>query len=208
MTRVKICGLTRPEDVDAAVASGADFLGFNLWRGSTRRLEPVEARRLVERVPASAIPVGVFVHGERWEPFVAEYTGVAWVQLHGAPDAWRPDGFTRPVVRAVPVSAGAPVAPENLAAADYWIVDTAQRGHGGGGKAFDWSLAAALAGHRRVFLAGGLDPDNVADAVRTLRPYAVDVASGCESAPGKKDAGRMRAFVEAVRGTDREIGNS
>ena len=207
MTRVKICGLTRPEDVDAAVAAGADFLGFNLWRGSSRRLEPTDARRLVERIQASAIPVGIFVHGEWWDASVAEFTRVAWVQVHGAPDAWRPDRFARPVVRAVPVAAGAPVTPDRLVHADYWIVDTAQRGHGGGGKAFDWSLAAALTGHRRVFLAGGLDPDNVADAVRALRPYAVDVASGCETAPGKKDAGKIRAFVDAVRAADREIGD-
>lgn len=208
MTRVKICGLTRPEDVDAAVAAGADFLGFNLWRGSSRRLEPPAARRLVERVPASVIPVGVFVHGAFWDPSVAEFTRVAWVQVHAAPDTWTPKRFTRPVVRAVPIATGTPVGPEHLTGADYWIVDTAQRGHGGGGKSFDWSLAQALAGHRRVFLAGGLDPENVAGAVRTLRPYAVDVASGCESAPGKKDAGRMRAFVDAVRAADREIGTN
>lgn len=202
MTRVKICGLTRPEDVDEAVAAGADFLGFNLWRGSSRRVEPVDARRLVERVTAAAIPVGVFVHGEVWDPVVSEFTGVAWVQVHGAPDSWAPERFARPVVRAVPVSG--PVAPGALKPADYWIVDTAQRGHGGGGKAFDWSLAKALKGHARVFLAGGLTPENVADAVRTLRPYAVDVASGVESSPGKKDAGKMRAFVQAVRDVDKE----
>lgn len=204
MTHVKICGLTRPEDVDDAVAAGADFLGFNLWRGSSRRVEPPDARRLVERVTAAAIPVGVFVHGQTWDPGVSEFTGVAWVQIHGAPDGWMPERFVRPVVRAVPVAG--PLAVEALKPADYWIVDTAQRGHGGGGKAFDWSLAQALKGHARVFLAGGLTPENVAGAVRTLRPYAVDVASGVESSPGKKDAGKMRAFVQAVRDVDKELG--
>lgn len=203
MTRVKVCGLTRSEDVDAAVEAGADFLGFNLWRGSPRRLEPVEARRLVARLTAAVIPVGVFVYGQSWDPVVSELTGVAWVQIHGAPDGWLPERFARPVVRAVPVSG--PVGPEALRAADYWIVDTAQRAHGGGGKTFDWSLAQALAGHARVFLAGGLTPENVAEAVRVLRPYAVDVASGCESSPGKKDAGKMRAFVQAVRAVDKEL---
>ena len=203
MTRVKICGLTRPEDVDAAVDAGADFLGFNLWRGSPRRLAPVDARRLVERLPKTVIPVGVFVLGQPWDVSAAELTRVAWVQLHGAPAGWRPERFSRTVVRAVPVSG--PVAPEALEPADYWIVDTAQRGHGGGGRTFDWKLAEALAGHARVFLAGGLDPDNVAGAIRALRPYAVDVASGCESSPGKKDAAKLRAFVQAVRQTDREL---
>lgn len=203
MTRVKLCGLTVAEDVDAAVEAGADFLGFNLWRGSPRYVEPTDARRLVARVTAAAVPVAVFVHGQSWDPVVSEFTGVAWVQVHGAPDAWRPERFARPVVRAVPVAG--PVAVGALLPADYWIVDTAQRGHGGGGKSFDWSLASALKGHSRVFLAGGLTPENVADAVRTLRPYAVDVASGCESSPGKKDAGKMRAFVQAVRAVDKEL---
>lgn len=203
MTRVKICGLTRAEDVDEAVAAGADFLGFNLWRGSSRRLEPTEARRLVSRVTNAAIPVGVFVHGAGWDPEVSEFARVAWVQVHGAPESWSPDRFARPVVRGVPVAG--PVTAEALKPADYWIVDTAQRGHGGGGKTFDWSLASALAGHARVFLAGGLTPENVAGAVRTLRPYAVDIASGVESSPGKKDAGKMRAFVQAVRAVDKEL---
>lgn len=203
MTRVKICGLTRPEDVDAAVDAGADFLGFNLWRGSPRHLEPVDAKRLVARVTAAAIPVGVFVHGATWDPVVSEFTGVAWVQLHGVPESWLPERFSRPVVRAVPVTG--PVGPAALRGADYWIVDTAQRGHGGGGKVFDWSLVSALGAHPRVFLAGGLTPENVAEAVRKIQPYAVDVASGCESSPGKKDAGKMRAFVQAVREVDKEL---
>ena len=203
MTRVKICGLTRPEDVDAAVDAGADFLGFNFWRGSSRRLDPPDAKALVDRVRKGAIPVGVFVHAQPWDPVVCEYAGVAWAQIHGAPDAWLPQRFTRPVIRAVPVSG--PVDASALTGADYWIVDTAQKGHGGGGVAFPWEHARALAGHPRVFLAGGLTPENVAAAVKALRPYAVDVASGVESAPGKKDAGKIRAFVDAVRAADKEL---
>lgn len=206
MTRIKVCGLTRAEDVDAAIASGVDFLGFNLWRGSSRRLEPHDVRALVARVPTHVISVGVFVHGAAWDPYAAEFARVTWVQIHGVPDAWTHGGFARPVIRGVPVAGE--TGPAALRAADYWILDRAQAGHGGGGKTFAWSDVAALAGHPRVFLAGGLTPDNVADAIRAVRPYAVDVASGCESAPGKKDAGKIRAFVQAVKDVDRELGGS
>ena len=202
MTRVKICGFTRADDVDAALDAGADFLGFNLWRGSSRRLEPSDARALIARIPAGrAIPVAVFVHGESWALDCAEFTRAAWVQLHGAAPAWTPARVTRPVVRAVAVE-GRPLATADLAPADYWLLDAAQRGHGGGGKTFDWENAAALAGHPRLFVAGGLTPENVAEVVRRLKPYAVDVASGVESSPGVKDRGKMKAFIEAVRGAD------
>jgi len=203
VTRVKICGLTRADDVDAAIDAGADFLGFNLWRGSSRRLEPSQARALIARIPAGrAIAVAVFVHGEGWAMDCTEHTRAAWVQVHGAPPAWSPARITRPVVRAVAV-AGAPLAAADLPPADYWLLDAAQRGHGGGGKAFDWENAAALAGHPRLFIAGGLTPENVGEVVRRLKPYAVDVASGVESSPGVKDRGKMKAFVDAVREADR-----
>jgi phosphoribosylanthranilate isomerase len=144
------------------------------------------------------IPVGIFVHGESEETVAAHLAGVAWVQVHATPSGWTHDRFARPVIRAVPVDRR--LSPDDLTGADYWILDTPQAGHGGGGRGFDLALADGLAGNSRLFVAGGLDPDNVAAIVERLSPYAVDVASGCESAPGKKDAGRMRAFVQAVRG--------
>src|SRR5207249_2852600 len=117
----------------------------------------------------------------------------AWVQIHATPDGWTPERITRPVVRALAVDRALSAA--DLTSGDYWLVDAAQSGHGGGGRAFDWSLAEPLAGHPRLFVAGGLTPDNVGEVVRRLKPYAVDVASGCESAPGIKDPGKLRAFV-------------
>ena len=197
MTRVKICGLTRAEDVDAAVEAGAHFLGFNLWRGSRRYIAPSSAARHVERVGPTAIAVGVFVDGEPEPLLAAQIARVAWVQVHSTNPAWTNDRIARPVVRAISVDHR--VLPAELDRADYWILDRPQPGHGGGGKKFDWSLADDLAGHARVFVAGGLDPDNVGDVVRRLKPYAVDVASGVESAPGIKDHGRLRAFLQAVK---------
>ena len=197
MTRIKICGITRPEDADACVDAGVEFLGFNLWRGSKRYRTAQEHAAIIARLPPTTIAVGVFVHGQRDELVCANLARVAWVQIHGTPAVWTHDRITRPAIRAVPVDH--PLSPASLAGADYWILDTPQQGHGGGGRSFDWKLADPLAGHPRVFVAGGLDPDNIGDVVRRLKPYAVDVASGVESAPGVKDHGRIRAFVQAVR---------
>lgn len=196
MTRVKICGITRPQDVDACVEAGAHFAGFNLWRGSRRYVEPHAAAKLVLRLGPTVIPVGVFVDGEPDSLVCAQVAGVAWVQIHATTSTWTNDRIVRPVVRAISVDRM--LAAGDLTHADYWILDRPQSGHGGGGRRFDWSLAEGLAGHARVFVAGGLDPDNVGDVVRKLKPYAVDVASGVESAPGVKDPARIRAFMQAV----------
>lgn len=204
MTRIKICGLTRPEDVDAAVAAGVDFLGFNLWRKSPRYLHPRDVARLIARTPATVISVGVFVHGQADELVAAQLADVDWVQIHGTPPAWTNARISRTTVRALAVDRALSAA--DLAGGDFWILDRAQAAHGGGGKRFDAALAKGLAGHARVFVAGGLDPDNVGEVIRLLKPYAVDVASGCESAPGVKDRGKLRAFVDAVREADRAIG--
>lgn len=200
MTHVKICGLTRPEDVDAAVDAGVHFVGFNLWRGSKRTVRPHAAAALVQRLPATVIPVGVFVHGEPEDLVCAQVARVAWVQITSTPRGWTSGRIARPVIRGI--AADHRLVPDDLSGADWFILDTPQAGHGGGGAAFDWSLADGVAGHDRLFVAGGLTPDNVGEVVRRLRPYAVDVASGVESAPGKKDHGKMRAFVAAVRAAD------
>ncbi len=201
MTRIKICGLTKEEDVDAAVEEGADFVGFNLWRGSKRFVRPHRVRSLTARLPPTVLPVGVFVHSYLEEISVSEYAEIAWIQVHGTPDTWTNEGISRPVIRAV--SVGRTLAPEDLpTGSDYWLLDRPQENFGGSGRRFDWSLAEKLAGHPRLFLAGGLTPENVADAVKKLKPYAVDVASGVESAPGVKDRAKMRAFIQAVRGAD------
>jgi len=202
---VKICGLVRPADVDAAVAAGADAVGFNFWPGSRRHLPPVEAAPLVRRLPPHVAAVGVLVDPTR-EVLLAAVaaSGVAAVQLHGdeLPDLCA--GLPVPVMKALRLSRPTDLEPlPRWAAAGVrlFLLDTPNAGFGGSGRTFDWSLARApaLRGVRWV-LAGGLDPGNVAAAVRALAPFAVDVASGVEVSPREKDPARMAAFVAAVRG--------
>lgn len=201
MTRIKICGITREKDLDAAVEEGADFIGFNLWRGSKRFVRPHRVRELTARLPATVLSVGVFVHSYLEEISVAEFSRVSWLQIHGTPDRWTNEWISRPVIRAVPV--GRVLSAADLVGSDYWILDRPQEHFGGGGRRFDWSLAEPLAGHARLFVAGGLDPENVAEAVTRLRPYAVDVASGVESEPGVKDRVKIRDFIQAVHGASK-----
>ncbi len=206
MTMIKICGLTRREDVDAAVAAGADFLGFNLWIKSRRYVDPKRVPTLISGLPSAVLSVGVFVHGEPNELARADLARVDWVQVHGAPEEASLATAGRPTIRAWSVTAAVPATA--FAGEAFRLLDSPQTGHGGGGQPFDWSLAKAVAGHPRLFLAGGLTPENVGEAIRALRPFAVDVASGCESAPGIKDRGRLRAFVQAVREADRTLEDS
>ena len=199
--RIKVCGLTRPEDAVAAEAVGADALGVIFAAGSKRRVDVAQARRVLEPVGPFVARVGVFVDAsvdEVLEAVRGARLGV--VQLHGREDAATVAEIARhvPVVRAVrwrPGFDSAAYGEEPIAAL---LVDGPEPGSG---HVFDWEAAApALARGPRWLLAGGLTPANVAAAVARLRPYGVDVASGVESAPGVKDPALLRAFVAAVRG--------
>jgi len=206
-TLVKLCGLRRAEDVRAAVAAGADALGFNLWPGSKRYVAAADAAPLVALLPPHVAAVAVLVNPTRDELLAAiAASGVHAVQLHGDEPVALAEGLPVPFLKALRVSAAA-----DLDAAPAWIaagaaallLDAPSAGFGGAGKAFDWSVAReASARGLRFALAGGLEPGNVAAAVRAVRPWAVDVASGIESAPGVKDPARMAAFVAAVRSAD------
>ena len=204
MTRVKVCGITNLEDALAALDAGADILGFNFYARSPRHVTPVAARRIIERLPEGAECVGVFVNEaspadvER----MAREAGVPAVQLHGdePPEYCRGlAGFTR--IKALRVSPD--FEPETAAAypADAVLLDAYVAGEWGGtGHTFDWALARRTrAAVRRLFLAGGLNSDNVAEAVAAVRPYAVDVCSGVETSPGRKSHELLRRFVERVR---------
>jgi phosphoribosylanthranilate isomerase len=201
---VKICGVRRAEDVDAAVAAGADAVGFNFWPGSRRFVAPSEAAPLVRRLPPHVAAVGVMVNPTRAEIGEAvRASGVAAVQLHGdePPDLCR--DLPVPAVKALRVASSADLAPAAAFAAagvSTFLLDAPSAGFGGAGATFDWSLArgAVLAG-LRIVLAGGLGPANVAAAVRAVWPWAVDVASGVESSPGVKHPLLVRAFVAAAR---------
>ena len=199
-TRVKICGVTRLEDALQAARLGADALGFNFWPGSKRFVPPAAARAIVDRLPPFVTPVGVFVNQpEEAIRRAAGESGVRLLQLHGDEPPALCARLPLPVVKAVRVAA--PLALDALAAyrVAAFLLDAPSAGFGGSGAAFDWSLAEGVAGLGPVILAGGLDPENVAAAVRRVRPYAVDVASGVESAPGVKVVAWMARFIAAAR---------
>ncbi len=202
--KVKICGITRLEDALAAVRLGADALGFNFWPRSKRYLPPAQARAIVQRLPPLVTAVGVFVDPTRDEVRAAvETSGVVMAQLHGDEPPALCLSLPVPVLKAIRVVDGNSLA----ALASYevrgFVLDTPSPGYGGSGKTFEWGLVAEVTRELPVVLAGGLTPENVGDAVRTLRPWAVDVASGVESAPGIKDPEKMRRFLEAAREADR-----
>jgi phosphoribosylanthranilate isomerase len=199
--RVKICGITRLEDALAAVRLGADALGFNFWPGSKRYLPPAAARPIVRALPPFVTAVGVFVDPSREEALAAaEASGVQLLQLHGDEPPALCAMLPLPVLKGLRVGG-----PEALEALDRYpgvagfLLDAASPGYGGSGQVFDWSLAARAAARATVVLAGGLTPANVAAAVRAVRPWAVDVASGVESAPGVKDHDLMSRFVRAAK---------
>jgi len=204
--RVKVCGLTRADDVAAAVAAGADALGFNFYPPSPRSITPEMAADLIALVPAFVEPVAVCVDPEpawleRWLPALPRLRALQW---HGEPPL--PADVPFPLIPAFRVRDAASVA----AIRAYLdrcgerrppavLVDAHVAGlHGGTGRTAPWELLAEVDFGLPLILAGGLTPDNVAEAVRVVRPFAVDVASGVESSPGVKDAGKMRAFVAAV----------
>lgn len=203
-TRVKLCGLTRPEDVDAAVAAGADALGFVLWPGSRRAVDEARLAALAERVPAFVTRVGLFVDQD--PALIARCARhLDLLQFHGEESPAACDAFRRPWIKALRMRDGLDL---HTAAAAYrgaraLLLDAYRPGvPGGTGETFDWSrIPAGLA--KPVILAGGLGADNVAEAIATVAPFAVDVSGGVEAAPGIKDAERMAAFLAAVSEGDR-----
>jgi phosphoribosylanthranilate isomerase len=201
---VKICGFTRAEDALAAVALGADALGFNFWPRSKRYLAPASAREIIARLPPATRTVGVFVDPTRDELLAAiAASGVREVQLHGDEPPALCLGLPVPVVKAIRVKDAHSLAALASYEVSGFLLDSATPGYGGSGATFDWSLAAEAAADLPVWLAGGLTPESVAEAVRTVRPLGVDVASGVESAPGVKDPEKMRRFIEAAKGASR-----
>lgn len=209
-TRIKICGLTREVDVDAAVTAGADALGFVLYPRSARAVTAERAGELARRLPPFVTPVLLFVNATDEE--VAR--GVAAVpqallQFHGDETPADCDRAGRPYLRAARMAPGFDLL--NFASlyprASGLLLDAHVDGYGGGGKAFDWSLIPANV-PSPVVLSGGLNPANVIDGVMHVRPWAVDVSTGVEEAKGIKDAGLMRRFCEAVREADARIADA
>jgi phosphoribosylanthranilate isomerase len=203
MTKIKICGIKTLLDALAAIEAGADYLGFNFYPKSVRYIEKsacAEITSMLKREHPQIKLVGVFVNSPVEEiNDILQTCHLDLAQLHGdetpeifaqlAPHAFR-------AFRGIPESNAGYERNE----APFMLIDAAVKGvYGGSGVTADWAAAAKLAKKYPLLLAGGLTPENVADAVRQVRPWGVDVASGVESAPGEKDAGKMSAFVKAVR---------
>lgn len=207
MTRIKICGLTREADVDAAVAAGADAVGFVLYPKSPRAVTPERAETLARRLPPFVTPVLLFVNAAP-EQIAAGVAAVphALLQYHGDEDAPACDAPGRPYLRAVRMAPGVDLLDFALRfpRATGLLLDAHVEGYGGGGKVFDWSLIPDGVS-APVVLSGGLNPASVTDGIVRVRPWAVDVSTGVESAKGIKDAALMRRFCEAVREIDARL---
>ncbi len=205
--RVKVCGITSLEDALAAVDAGADAIGFNFYSGSSRFVEPRTVREIVSRLPSGLLTVGVFVNepGPDDVARIADEAGVSGVQLHGDESpAYCHALAGRFVIKALRIGPG--YRPEQALGypVDAVLLDAFDplnpNVRGGTGQTCDWSQARLTRELvSKLFIAGGLNPDNVADAVAWVGPYGVDAASGLEFAPGRKDAARMRAFVSAAK---------
>lgn len=205
MIKIKICGITNVEDAQVAVEAGADALGFVLYRTSPRHVEPAAVRAIVAELPPFILPVGVFVNED---PLVVrnlmDDCGLALAQLHGDESASYCETLGRPSLKAIRLKdrSGFLALAELRGRANVrgFVIDAfSDAAYGGTGATVDWSLAEKAARAAPVLLAGGLTPVNVMKAIQIVRPYGVDVSSGVEERPGKKDPTKVRAFIEAAR---------
>lgn len=200
--RIKVCGLTRVADVQAAVAAGVDAIGLVFYADSPRHVSIEQAVELCRHIPPFVTVVGLFVNASRAEIHrVIEQVPLNLLQFHGDETADQCEGFGLSYLRAARVRPGVDLLEfaSQFASARALLLDTWTPDYGGSGESFDWSLVPASC-PSPIILSGGLTPDNVAEAIRQVRPAAVDVSSGVESAKGIKDAAKIRAFVSAVRG--------
>ncbi len=204
-TKVKICGITNLDDALMATKYGADDLGFNFYEKSPRHLTPEQAKSIIDAIPSTVVNVGVFVN-ESPEKIceIARIAGLDAIQLHGDEDNEFIDRLHKmselPVIKAIRI--GVDFNPEDVdeCAAEAILLDKySPTERGGTGESFDWTGARQIRGKfDRIYLAGGLNPENVAEAIREVQPYAVDVASGVESSPGKKDPEKVASFIKAA----------
>lgn len=203
MVKLKVCGITSIEDARAAVDCGAEYLGFNFYPKSPRYISPALARVIIEQAPDDVVSVGVFVNEARPEDVIEilQTSGARMAQLHGdeSPDYCASVGAER-VIKALRV--GDDFDPRGVLdyPASAILLDAFDaKLYGGTGKTADWGIAREAAKLTKIFLAGGLSPENIAEAVRAVEPFAVDVNSGVESAPGKKDADKLRFLARQLQ---------
>lgn len=205
MTKVKICGITNLDDALISIEAGADMLGFNFYEKSPRYVTPETAKAIIKSLPDGIANVGVFVNCSFVElESIASDLPLDFIQLHGDenPDfVQRLAGATdAKVIKAIRVSPDFRPSMASQYAADLFLLDTDSRTFGGSGETFDWDAAIRFKEFAPEFLlAGGLTADNVGEAIRRVRPFAVDVCSGVESAKGKKDPSKVAAFVRNAK---------
>jgi phosphoribosylanthranilate isomerase len=204
MTYIKICGITNMDDAAAAVDAGADLLGFNFYKPSPRYITPQKVREIVRRFPSEVLKVGVFVNEELADAqTIMREAGLGAIQLHGdeSPE-YCSQFYGWYVIKTFAVTDTFDVHAAEAYEVDAIMLDTKHNQlRGGTGRVFDWSIAreAALT-FPELYLAGGLSPENVENAIKTVRPFAVDACSALEDSPGKKNHERMRVFINTVRG--------
>jgi phosphoribosylanthranilate isomerase len=210
MVRVKICGITSLKDARQALESGASFIGFNFYRRSPRYITPSAARQILQRLPAKVKSVGVFVNESEDKVLtIAHHVGLHYLQLHGeeSPGTLARLKRTLPVIKAIRVRDSFSTGQLNRYkhATAFLLDGFDRRRHGGSGKTFQWDIARRAKRAGRIFLAGGLTPDNIGAAIRSAKPYAVDVCSGVEAKPGKKNPVLVKEFMRAVREAQKTI---
>ena len=203
--KIKICGITNPIDALHAIDSGADALGFVFYKKSPRNVSPNIVKSIVANLPPFVLPIGVFVNEEATAVRnIMDDCGLALAQIHGDETADYCEALGRPVLR------GIRLRDRNtfMAMAEYkgrarvrgFVLDAfSDTGYGGTGKTADWTLAKEAAQSFSFLLAGGLTPDNVQEAIQQVQPYGVDVSSGVEASPGKKNPAKVQAFIQAVK---------
>ena len=209
MVRVKICGITSTADAQAAIDAGANLLGFNFYAKSPRHIAEGEAAKIRSELPKKVKAVGIFVNRLAADVITLQSRlDLDAVQLHGdePPETVAEIAPVVPVIKAFRVEPEFPLTTlDPYAQAFAFLFDAAHTDqYGGTGRITDWDVARRAALKHRIILAGGLKVENVAAAVRIVRPYGIDVASGVETSPGKKDHGLLRAFIQEVRRAERK----
>ena len=205
MTFIKICGITNVDDALAAVTAGADALGFNFYKPSPRYVTPQNAREIIAKLPMSVLTVGVFVNEDSPKSVlnIANEAGITALQLHGDESAsyCRELAKDRYVIKSLAVANDFDLQTVAAYKVEAIMLDTKHFAlRGGTGEVFDWSIAREVNQVvPKLFLAGGLSPDNIKEAIETVRPYAIDACSALEDSPGRKNHERMRNFVETAR---------
>lgn len=201
MVRIKVCGITSLDDALAAVDAGADALGFVFYEGSRRYIQPRETGKITAALPPFVATVGVFVNASPESiSAAAGESGVGVVQLHGDETPEQASRIPFPLIKAFRVAGSIDPAEVELYPVQAILFDKRSDDmYGGTGKSFDWSILRGANFGKRVILSGGLSAENVEEAVGIVRPYAVDVSSGVEDSPGRKNHLKIRQFIQAVR---------